>query len=196
MPVSKLLTVEKLYHLGVSAHGEGCVICHRGARHVAASSGHENDSVRTLDSVDGGRRSILKYGYVGDFAWVEIREIPFHAVDQHQRSGSPRSAYASNVNLGLVFSRNAGSLPADKSGELSSQHIAHIVSRSRGEFLSVYRGDGTGKGTFFLYAIAHYHRFVQKRGVVFQRHVEMTLGTHRLFGVLISHQSKEKYRIC
>ena len=195
MPVGVARAVEKFNHIGIAADGKGSVVGHAGAGHIAAPGGDENYSVCTFHSIDRSGSRILENGNVGDFGRVEIREVPFHSVHEYQRRAVAGGADASDIDLGVILSRESAGLAGHKARELASQHIGDIVRRRGRQGFIVDGGYGACNAALLLHSVTYDHHFLQKGRIVFECHIEDLACADRLPEFLEAELGKEQYGV-
>ena len=195
VPVGVARAVEKFNHIGIAADGKGSVVGHAGAGHIAAPGGDENYSVCTFHSIDRSGSRILENGNVGDFGRVEIREVPFHSVHEYQRRTVAGGADASDIDLGVILSRESAGLAGHKARELASQHIGDIVRRRGRQGFIVDGGYGACNAALLLHSVTYDHHFLQKGRIVFECHIEDLACADRLPEFLEAELGKEQYGV-
>ena len=158
---------------------------------------HAVGSPRTIES---GRRSILEHRKTLDN--LRVQPVQFIRVDSHtvkddQRLGrGTERGDTAYPEIRLVGTGLSIALHGDHTGQASGKPGRQTRRRH-----PQFRGsDGLYRAhqhAFLLLAVTHHHNFVQRIGVLFQRHVEIILTANRnLLGFIPDIGEKQCFPVC
>ena len=158
---------------------------------TAALGGHEDDSVRSLCSVDGRRRGVFQYVDRGDVVGVDGREVAFDAVNEHERGVRAVDRRAAADLVGESAAGRKVGLRDFQTGDLAFQTFADGRNRDVLQRLSVEFGDRGGHRPARLFAVADHHDLVHGDRLGSQFYVDAALRTGD--GDLLRPVADERY---
>ena len=196
MIVDELLCITELRHSRVVRKGSRTVIGDFSIAFSTALRSHEDYAVCTADTVDGGRRSILKHCDGSDVVRVKVVDLSLHTVYYDKRSRVVKGGKTSDQKRRAIGTRSTGALNGGHTGESSGKHSGDIGRRSLHKVLAGHLRHRTYQHFLLLLAISHDHGIFQECRVEFENHVDRRAVAHRHAGFLISDHTENQYRVC
>ena len=103
---------------------------------------------------------------------VEVLDVPFHAVDEHQRAASVDGVPTADVERGGLAG-TAGARRDVQARDGALQHVAHVEGGAVLEFIGLHHGHGAREVGLLLGAVAHDHGIFQDVLVLFEHHQDL-----------------------
>ena len=129
MIVDELLGITELRHSRIVRKGGRTVIRDFSIAFSTALRSHEDYTVCTADTVDGGRRSILKHCDGSDVVRVKVVDLSLHTVYDDERGGIIESGKTSDEKRRTIGTRSTGALNRGHTGKSSGKHSRDIGRR-------------------------------------------------------------------
>ena len=134
----------------------------RGIVATLALLGRNQDNARGgLGAVDGAAGRILQDGHRLDVVGVDLAELHFHSIGQHERTAAVQGDRTTYVEVVTTF-RRAGTEGNVHRRVGTLQRVGGRDDRTRIDFLAADDGDGAGEAGFLLGTVTHDHHLVQR----------------------------------
>ena len=157
----------------------------------AVLGGHEDDAGRTFRTVDGGGGSILDDGDGLHVGGVDVLEVTFHAVDQHERAAAVDRVAAADVERGGL-ARTAGGGGDVQAGDGALQHMGHVQGGTVLEFVRLHDRHGAGQVGLFLRTVTDHDQLVKLLELFLERHVDDGIAAYLHLHGLIAQGGEDQ----
>ena len=138
------------------------------------------DAVRGLRTINSRRCRVFQHGDTLNIIGIDLAELTFHAIDNHQRVRVIHRSPTTDTQLRPVIARLAGVLTDPYTRHLSGKGLRGIRDRTVGQLLvELHRRDRTGQVHFLLRSITHDDYLVQGLRIFSQTYIKGGLPFYR-----------------
>ena len=135
----------------------------------------KNHTVCGTCTVNRTGSRILQYGNILNVIGIDVRKFHFHSIYQNIWSRIPRQVSLATQGQCTRSTRSSGIAVAyGQARHHPLQALSGVSQRTGFKGISFYRRNGTGKIYFLLYAITHYHYFIQLLCIAFHHNPDVS----------------------
>ena len=145
-----------------------------------ALGGNQDDAGRTFSTVDGGGGSVLDHGNILHVNGVQVLDITFHTVDEHEGGTAVDGVPTTDVQRGGLAG-TAGTGGDVKTGDGTLQHVAHIQGGTVLQGFGLHHGHGAGEGGLLGCTVSYDNRLFQHGGFGVHAYVHHGGAAYRHF---------------